>query len=360
LVPTDPTNTMFKKYHFFLVLAFVYIGGDLEAQDQHFSQFYASPLTLNPALTGAFNGSYRFGMNYRDQGRSLVEVPYSTISAAIDVRFGLDSRRRARRDKAGVGMVFYNDRSQSVNFFTNYIGVSGAFHKALSKNEDQYLSIGFQGGVGQRNVNYDNFSFDDQFDGSSNFDLPSGEVLPENNFSYSDLATGINYSYTPEGRIGFYLGAGLHHILEPQISFYTLAEEPGTSLLYRKYTAHIGLKIPVGNKVEFSPRALAYFQGPHTAYNGGANLRFEFGSKDNAAFHIGGWGRLTTNVASTISLDSAVFFTGLEFNSFLVGFSYDAKLLSISTGGRSQGALEFSITYIGNYDNSADLMCPAF
>jgi hypothetical protein len=105
---------------------------------------------------------------------------------------------------------------------------------------------------------------------------------------------------------------------------------------------------------------MVYFQGPHQAYNGGANLRFEFGNRSNSAFHLGGWGRVTNNYLGDPTLDSAVLFTGLEYNSFLIGFSYDAKLLSISTGGRSQGALEFSVVYIGNYDNTADLMCPSF
>ena len=45
------------------------------AQDRHFSQFYSSPLTLNPALTGAFDGKYRVGTNYRDQWRGLLEQP---------------------------------------------------------------------------------------------------------------------------------------------------------------------------------------------------------------------------------------------------------------------------------------------
>ncbi|HOA38555.1 MAG TPA: type IX secretion system membrane protein PorP/SprF, partial [Flavihumibacter sp.] len=37
----------------------------LKAQDPHFSQFFASPLTLNPAYTGKFNGTVRVSGNYR-------------------------------------------------------------------------------------------------------------------------------------------------------------------------------------------------------------------------------------------------------------------------------------------------------
>jgi hypothetical protein len=37
------------------------------AQDSHFSQFFSSPLTLNPAFTGKFFGTYRVAGNYRNQ-----------------------------------------------------------------------------------------------------------------------------------------------------------------------------------------------------------------------------------------------------------------------------------------------------
>ena len=37
------------------------------AQDIHFSQYYTSPLTLNPALTANINGMFRASFNYRNQ-----------------------------------------------------------------------------------------------------------------------------------------------------------------------------------------------------------------------------------------------------------------------------------------------------
>jgi len=68
---------------FFALLFFT----DLSAQDKHFTQFYSSPLTLNPALTGAYIGRYRLSTVYRDQWRSVVETPFRTFAAELDVRF---------------------------------------------------------------------------------------------------------------------------------------------------------------------------------------------------------------------------------------------------------------------------------
>ncbi|MEO0338856.1 MAG: PorP/SprF family type IX secretion system membrane protein [Bacteroidota bacterium] len=338
------------------ILSSVYVS----AQDQHFTQFYASPLNLNPALTGAIEGTYRIGLNYRNQGRNQAEVPYTTTSAAVDLRVGLDSRRRVRRDKFGVGMVFYSDRNSFVNLFTNYIGVGGAFHKSLDKNSTQFLSVGFQFGVAQKNVSYDNFTFDDQFNGSNAFNLGTREILPTNNFAYSDLAVGLNYAYTPNRGIAFYAGASMYHVMEPEISFFTEAESPGTDNLFRRYTAHLSLAIPLTEYIQILPRALGYIQGPHTMLNGGTNLRFEFANDENSALHVGGWGRFTTNAGSGISWDAAIGMVGIEYKNFLFGVSYDAKVLSFTAGGNPQSALEFSFTYIGNYDNSLNSLCPGF
>jgi Type IX secretion system membrane protein PorP/SprF len=46
----------------------LFISFFLQAQDPHFSQFFASPLTLNPAFTGKFDGQVRLAANHRDQG----------------------------------------------------------------------------------------------------------------------------------------------------------------------------------------------------------------------------------------------------------------------------------------------------
>jgi hypothetical protein len=38
-----------------------------KGQDIHFSQYYASPLSLNPANTGNYDGDWRLMNSYRQQ-----------------------------------------------------------------------------------------------------------------------------------------------------------------------------------------------------------------------------------------------------------------------------------------------------
>ncbi|HWC54182.1 MAG TPA: type IX secretion system membrane protein PorP/SprF, partial [Chitinophagaceae bacterium] len=68
------------------------------AQDPNFSQFFASPLTLNPALTGKFDGVYRVAGNYRNQWPTINNA-FTTATASID--FGILKNRIPDYDQFG-------------------------------------------------------------------------------------------------------------------------------------------------------------------------------------------------------------------------------------------------------------------
>ena len=51
-------------------------------QDVHFSQFYQTPLIVNPALTGVFSGDQRGIINYRNQWNDF--APFTTSSISFD------------------------------------------------------------------------------------------------------------------------------------------------------------------------------------------------------------------------------------------------------------------------------------
>ncbi|MCB0576411.1 MAG: type IX secretion system membrane protein PorP/SprF, partial [Saprospiraceae bacterium] len=50
----------------------VLLVSNLSAQDIHFTQFYMSPLTTNPAMSGKFEGTVRIGGIYRGQWASVL------------------------------------------------------------------------------------------------------------------------------------------------------------------------------------------------------------------------------------------------------------------------------------------------
>ena len=70
---------------------------------------------------------------------------------------------------------------------------------------------------------------------------------------------GLNYSYAPEQSLGIFAGLAIHHVLEPQISFYFNPDDSNRSnnnKLFRKITGHLSFQIPIGNSVANSSQSL--------------------------------------------------------------------------------------------------------
>ncbi len=358
-------NRLLRRSALLLSIALVVAIPGTWGQDQHFTQFYAAPLSFNPALTGAFNGNYRFGIIYRDQWRKALDYPNVTYAASADLRFPMRIRGRDTGDAFGGGIIFFSDNYGALGFSTNQVQFSTAFHKALSQRSNQYLSLGLQGGFAQRNINLENLTFDDQFDGSTGFINPTGEQLPENNFTYGDLSVGLNYSFEPNRGTAVFAGLAFHHLFRPEMSFYANDdsgrdfEDLENSPLYMKFTSHLALLVPLSNTVQLLPRALLYLQGPHLALNAGANIRFPLGAFDNTALQVGGWLRPARDINTSMQLESAILMAGFEFRGILLGLSYDANLRDISGSGNRRNALEISLSYFGNSEGDG-ILCPKF
>src|SRR5579863_8951550 len=98
--------------NYYLACLFVALVSGAKAQDIHFSQYYASPLSLNPALTGNVNGVFRASFNYRNQWFNIPTLnsiaPYQTYQASFDMPL---LRDRLGNDGFGVGAMFYNDKA---------------------------------------------------------------------------------------------------------------------------------------------------------------------------------------------------------------------------------------------------------
>ena len=85
----------------------------LQAQDLHFSQFFNSPLTTNPANTGFIpDADFRVGGTYRSQWNSILGSPYKTTSVFADAQV---FRNRLENGWLGIGAVLLYDQAGSGN-----------------------------------------------------------------------------------------------------------------------------------------------------------------------------------------------------------------------------------------------------
>lgn len=336
----------------------------VNAQDQHFTQFYAAPLALNPAMTGNFAGRYRVGMIYRDQWRGVFDQPYQTFSAAMDVRFDLASNSRYQ-DAVGIGLMFFSDQVGGIDFETNQIALSGSFHKTLGYEGSQTLSGGVQIGLTKRSIGYERLNFDDQFNSIDGFTLGTRENLPPNIISFSDLNVGLNYTLQLGKKTVLNVGGSMHHVLQPNVSFYPAIETPsgeipgGDSKLYARYGGQLSLQFPIGERMALIPRALFSKQGPHMELTAGSNIRIPVDTYSGNAIQFGFWARPVSNADDSFSMDALIAMIGMEWKGVLFGLSYDVNLDDLTIHQQGQQSFELSILYLGDFDNE-NILCPKF
>ena len=206
------------------------------AQDPHFSQFFASPLTLNPAFTGKFDGQLRLAANHRDQWPSIPKA-YVTTSASLD--FSILRNKIPEGDVFGIGFSGLSDQSADAALKLNYGSFSMSYHKALDEDGYNTIGAGFQATYSSAILDFTKLTFEDQLT-QNGFTGTTAETLSNgSNQNYLDMYAGILFSGSSDGTNNYYLGASVYHINRPNLSFIDKVWN-----LSPRFTAHGGGSFP--------------------------------------------------------------------------------------------------------------------
>lgn len=327
---------LFRSYIYpvFCVLTLTLLVGNSFAQDPQFSQYYAAPMYLNPAMAGS-DLQTRIGANYRNQWPGL-DAQFSTFSAYADTY--LDQYN------SGVGIMIMNDVQGAADLQS--LTISGAYSYELRISESVFFRPGFQASYIRRSIGYyENLVFANQI----NPEDPFGPLFPGNT-DLSGLGEPIGLFSLSIGGMLFtkdlWLGATVNHINEPNQSFLE-----GESPLPRKFSLHGGYRIGLGHgamKRDFTHRYKErYFvptinykrQGPFEQLDVGAYLYAE-------PLIIGLWyrGLPYKPLNSESNRDALVLLLGLSLPTGLdVGYSFDYTVSQL--GIQSGGAHEISVSY---------------
>lgn len=320
-------------------------------QDLHFSQFMNSPLLTNPANTGFIpDGDYRVGVNYRNQWSSIMSVPYKTMSAFGDFQ---TMQRDDGNGWLGVGGLILRDVAGSGNLTSTRVYGSVAYHQMLDLGS--LLSLGFNVGWANKQINVTNLKFPDQFDGKF-FDshLPTSVALASNNINYLDLQAGMNYAYFPDENTYLNIGFSSHHINRPRESFFDA--QPGIdNRIPMRHTAFVNGSFKLNDQWIVNPNAYFSYQAKSYEAVLGVNAHYNL-SGDGKNVLIGG---LYYRYA-----DAVIPMVGLGYKDYVFTFTYDATTSSMKNYNNFRGAFEFSLVAQGAFDrfkgNRRDAMCPSF
>ena len=345
--------------------------GSIHGQDLHFSQFYMSPLNLNPALTGVMNCNHRVVVNYRNQWSSILRSnSFRTYSASYDHKIPV-----GRDDYFGVGGVLWGDVAGSADFQTLSARVSGSYSRKMFGNRttSHYLVVGAEAGIGQRSLDFQKLRFGDQHDGNGGFaggQSQDHELLGNDNFIFPDVSAGFLWFSVFDENNNAYIGGAIHHLNRPNLSFYTTGDAP----LYSKITAHAGGQFEMLNNVSLIPGVVAFFQGPSFLLNVGSSVRFNLASSGiNNSFQVGLWARMVnnylfnvdvsdpnTNTNTELGADAIIFSARFLYDQFDIGFSYDWNVSDLKAVSNGNGALELSLVYTICGGENRGVYCPKF
>lgn len=311
------------------VYSVLFVSITIQAQDIHFSQFYNSPLNLNPALAGNFDGNYRFAGNYRNQWNA-VTIPFATFSMSADIKNVLGKKN------VGAGVVFNNDNTGDSKFRTTILNVVGSYAIPFKKDSNQKFTIGFQTGFTNKTLSYDELRFDAQYNGISYDDgLPNRESFNASSQNFFNLHAGITYDNQIEERKNLRIGASLFNITKPKESYFNNQ----AIRVDRRFSGFASYQFPVHEKIDVIPAMFYMQQGKYFEYIVGARGKYilteAVGARQSA--YLGLFFR--TKDAGFITAE-------YDYNNWHFGLSYDINLSTLKQASNGRGGIELSAIYI--------------
>ena len=336
-----------------MLLITCYLG--TQAQDPNFSQFFVSPLTLNPALTGKFNGNLRVAGNYRNQWPAFTRA---FITSSLSVDFPVLRGRLQETDTWGVGLMAMTDKTADGILTANFASITTAYHKGLDEDGLHQIGVGFQGTYGGRRLDGSRLNFEDELDLQGTWTNTSDEPIDgkQVNVNYFDVSAGVLYNGSTNGYNNFYAGVSVYHLNRPKESF---SGDAGRYVLNPRFTANIGGSFPVGAGDDKYLHLTGMLSTQAKALNivvGGALALMVNNDETNPTnVYLGAFTRFS-------NLNDAIIpHVGLEFSAFRLAASYDVNISSLKVGSQRQGGIELALIYtLYPPDGRPKIPCPIY
>jgi type IX secretion system PorP/SprF family membrane protein len=315
----------------------------VKAQDPHFSQYYAAPLSLNPANTGFFDGDLRLGLNERQQWWN-VGYNYNTTSIFGDVKLFKDRLPEYDAFALGFSGIFENSLNGSLH--STYLSVSGAYHKNLSYQGSHVVGLGVQVNYTGKFFDYSQLTFASQFNGKI-FDPSIPVTIGNSNAQsqYLDVNAGLLYAIHLN-RANFYVGTSVYHLSKPTE---TIFNSSGSVIPLRE-AAHAGGQISLNetSSLLFSGYYMQQGEANDAMYGGAYGLDLN-SNGENITLYAGLWHRVHS---------SYIPYLGADYKKFSLGLNYG--LTANSDYGFSPQTFEISLIYKFKANYSQSAVCPRF
>jgi len=322
------------------------VANSVFGQDPSYSQFFSSPLNVNPALTASINGKWRVVSNYRDQW-SGPAYPYITSTVSYDTK--ILKNKIPESSVFGFGVMLMHDDAMSSVLKSNYASLNLSYNIKIAEDEgDHRLGVGVGLTYTSKYVDFSRLNFANQFDGHG-FDtnLPTGEAALTEMTPYLSVNAGLLYSYVAQ-HADFDMGAAAFHINKPR---QTWLEDPNQYLATR-YVVHADYDNYLTDNVILNTNGIYQIQA-HADYfsvGGGIGYIVSAEGQDNVIVNGGVW---------YWSKNAIVPYVGLAYKNMQFGLSYDVTISKLAASANKPKSYEFSFIIRGDYKPSGLIFCPS-
>jgi len=321
---------MKKIVQFFIAII---LSVNVKAQDPHYTQFNAVPLTVNPAYTGNFEEDLRLAGNFRQQWISSV-APITTTSIQADGKIGFENSSKQR--PISLGLLFMNDNTMNGTFVSNYISAAASYQITLDKKETQKLSIGLLASYCNRRMDFSNISFQQQFaSGGYDLTLPNGESALSNMKAYGSISTGLLYNASNTQKTSnFDFGVSVFHTNTPKQT--VLKDDK--QFLPMRYSLQSNFYRKIENRYTAGINLLYQNQASVNYLLMGASIAAKYGDENDNKIGLGFWYR---------TKDAAAPYLFIDYKKTHIGLTYDITTSDLKNGAKPLKSFEISLQWKG-------------
>ncbi len=331
------------------ILAFLIMGfTSVKAQDYHFAQYYLNPMSVNPALSGQFNGCVRMNALYRNQWATVLgKSAFSTYAASLDMQLLKD---QLKGNFIGAGVNFFNDVGGDLKYGTTAMGFNIAYCQILAKKKPMTISGGLQLGNWQKKMDLSNIKLENQ--------LGVGAVT--NSVNFMDFGAGVVFYHQPISWLSYQSGMSLTHLNSANQSFAHFNDAIG-----KRFQFHTTVFIQAADAFTVIPMIHYSAQQKARELNVGSLVKVLI--DDNGKWETAVFFGMSTRFTNP-GADAATAYFRFNVANLSIGLAYDFNISQLHVISNHLGGPELGLQYMIRcpqskatvYNKRKKLFCPKF
>ena len=342
---------MIKKYLYKNLVTLciaIFCCTNLSAQDPNFSQYFSTPLSINPALAGNSDANWRLMGLQRSQWIGQGVEPLTTTSVSLD---GVLIRQHSNpKNYIGGGVLFLQDKGMGGIYKSSSFNFAVSSHISLDADDVHSISGGIGGTYSNTLINFSALTFDAQLSSIGfNRSLPTFEANLSNIKPYFSTFAGLMYTFRTDNA-NFDIGVSGYRFVKTNK---TLLKD-ATQFDPPRYNIHANYQTFLNESITFNTNLLMVVQNNKSLYTAGISAGIIPGSynpdEGNPFVLYGGlWYRQS---------EALIPYIGMSYGVLQLGLSYDINASPSKNYLGPLNTFEFSLVIKSPQRSNSPIPCP--